>query len=524
MSDQPTAQPVTYRLEDLDVQEVSVVDRGANKRTFLVVKRDEEKAEWSTAFVNDLPDSAFLHIKPDGKKDDEGKTVPRSLRMFPVRDQNGKIDLPHLRNAIARIPVAGISADLKDKLQAQARRMLEEQKEANMPTNTEDDFEKAIADAQSGEANPSDDIENTTDAGEPIEQAEPSDDPVVEAQADKADEETHLAVEMNADVRAKVGDILAKMSDRMKALSEAVLAARDGEGDLPMKMKSEIDDVMQTLSSVVQADEQPAQEAPEAEKAEDEEEDAEKGPLAEPGNPPAKTPNEMGRPMAMRYAMKMAGMAKDYLEKAHGYLMGPSEDGDEDDAEKMEEMLSEKSMDEKRRAHMEAMMKGASCMAKAMRAIGPFIPDEGGAPMQEEMTAAYAYNPPQASQPAGVPSAQLPGANLKKAGRKISAARLDKLEAMHAQLATLLGELRGASEVTEKVTKDNAAKEAEVARLAAQVRQLTEIAKSQHAELHSLKSSRPDSNASAAGDFAQVTTPFSWPDDMNDQLDSDLQF
>jgi hypothetical protein len=168
MPDQPTAQPVVYRLEDLDVQEVSVVDRGANKRTFLVVKRDEEKAEWSTAFVNDLPDSAFLHIKPDGKKDDEGKTVPRSLRMFPVRDQNGKIDLPHLRNAIARIPVAGISADLKDKLQAQARRMLEEQKEANMPTNTEDDFEKAIADAQSGEANPSDDIENTTDAGEPI--------------------------------------------------------------------------------------------------------------------------------------------------------------------------------------------------------------------------------------------------------------------------------------------------------------------------------------------------------------------
>ena len=112
-----------YRLEDLDVQEVSVVDRGANKRTFLVVKRDQEKAVWSTAYVNDLPDSAFLHIKPGGRKDDDGKTVPRTLRMFPVRDDAGKIDLPHLRNAIARIPVANIAADLKNKLQAQARRM-----------------------------------------------------------------------------------------------------------------------------------------------------------------------------------------------------------------------------------------------------------------------------------------------------------------------------------------------------------------------------------------------------------------
>ena len=48
MPDQPTAQPVVYRLEDLDVQEVSVVDRGANKSTKLNNKRDEEKAEKKT--------------------------------------------------------------------------------------------------------------------------------------------------------------------------------------------------------------------------------------------------------------------------------------------------------------------------------------------------------------------------------------------------------------------------------------------------------------------------------------------
>jgi len=163
-------------------------------------------------------------------------------------------------------------------------------------------------------------------------------------------------------------------------------------------------------------------------------------------------------------------------------------------------------------------------MGKAMKAIGPFLPDDGGAPMQEEMAASYAYNPPQASQPAGVPTAQMPGANLKKAGRKISGARLDKLEAMHAQLALLLGELRGSQEPAEKVSKAAAAKDAEIARLASQVQQLTEIAKNQYAQLHSMKSSRPDTNVSAAGDFAQDVTPFSWPDDLNDSIDPDLVF
>ncbi len=83
-------------------------------------------AVWSTAFVNDLPDSAFLYVQPGGKKDGEGKTVPRSLRHFPYKGPDGKVDLPHLRNAIARIPQAGswLSASLKSSLQSRARRML----------------------------------------------------------------------------------------------------------------------------------------------------------------------------------------------------------------------------------------------------------------------------------------------------------------------------------------------------------------------------------------------------------------
>lgn len=86
------------------------------------------KATWSTSYVNDLPDSAFLYVEPGGEKDDEGKTTPRSLRHFPYKDDSGAIDLPHLRNAIARIPQSnapGLTDDKKQQLQDRARGMLE---------------------------------------------------------------------------------------------------------------------------------------------------------------------------------------------------------------------------------------------------------------------------------------------------------------------------------------------------------------------------------------------------------------
>ena len=66
----------------------------------------ETRDVWDTSYVNDLPDSAFLLIGPGGRKDADGKTVPRSLRYFPVRNAAGDVDLPHLRNALARIPQA----------------------------------------------------------------------------------------------------------------------------------------------------------------------------------------------------------------------------------------------------------------------------------------------------------------------------------------------------------------------------------------------------------------------------------
>jgi hypothetical protein len=96
------------------------------RQVFVPAKTKAEKAVWSGAFVNNLPDSSFLYIAPGGRKDGEGKTVPRGLRYFPVKDADGKVDLPHLRNALARIPQANIPQAAKDKATAEARKLLEQ--------------------------------------------------------------------------------------------------------------------------------------------------------------------------------------------------------------------------------------------------------------------------------------------------------------------------------------------------------------------------------------------------------------
>jgi len=86
------------------------------------------KAVWTTAYVNSLPDSAFLYIEPGGDKDSEGKTTPRSLRHFPYKDDSGAVDLPHLRNALARIPQSSLPQDVKDRVTRRAQAILDNQK------------------------------------------------------------------------------------------------------------------------------------------------------------------------------------------------------------------------------------------------------------------------------------------------------------------------------------------------------------------------------------------------------------
>jgi len=114
---------MTTELVDLEVEEASLVDQPANPLAkIMLFKRDTnvDKAEWTTAFVNDLPDSSFAIILPGGEKDENGKTTPRKLRKLPYKDASGEIDIPHLRNALARLP----QADLTEEQRAKARRKL----------------------------------------------------------------------------------------------------------------------------------------------------------------------------------------------------------------------------------------------------------------------------------------------------------------------------------------------------------------------------------------------------------------
>jgi hypothetical protein len=70
-------------------------------------------AQLSTQSINDLDDSDFALISPGGSKDSSGRTVPRSLRHFPIHDA------AHVRNALARLPQSNLSAE--DKAKARSR-------------------------------------------------------------------------------------------------------------------------------------------------------------------------------------------------------------------------------------------------------------------------------------------------------------------------------------------------------------------------------------------------------------------
>lgn len=112
----------TRLLKSVDLLECSVVAMPMNERaTVTAVKSDdaggEDKATWTGSYVNDLPDSAFAVVLGGGSKDKSGKTVPRSLRKLPHHDTDGKVDLPHLRNALSREP----QSDMPDEAHSRAR-------------------------------------------------------------------------------------------------------------------------------------------------------------------------------------------------------------------------------------------------------------------------------------------------------------------------------------------------------------------------------------------------------------------
>ena len=96
---------------------------------------DVAKAEMSGKSQNDLPDSDFAYIESGGKKDGEGKTMPRSLRHFPIHDA------AHVRNALARLSSSPFGDKAAGKVKAAARKFgIEVSKEAGVPETVAKDI------------------------------------------------------------------------------------------------------------------------------------------------------------------------------------------------------------------------------------------------------------------------------------------------------------------------------------------------------------------------------------------------
>lgn len=129
-SDPPIAQALRFPTKDWTVTKAKKW-LSDNNITFISFEPATKLAKkiWSARYINRLPDSAFLYIELGGEKDDEDKTKPRTLRYFPYKDNTGKIDLPHLRNALARIPQSKLPKTIKDKISAKAKKILEDIKE-----------------------------------------------------------------------------------------------------------------------------------------------------------------------------------------------------------------------------------------------------------------------------------------------------------------------------------------------------------------------------------------------------------
>lgn len=82
-----------------------------------------EEREWDTAYINQLPDSAFAVIEPAYER---GETEDKRCRHLPHHDSSGKIDLPHFRNALARLTQIQPVTDSisRDELIARAKKHL----------------------------------------------------------------------------------------------------------------------------------------------------------------------------------------------------------------------------------------------------------------------------------------------------------------------------------------------------------------------------------------------------------------
>ena len=99
------------------VQKAKAVEKHACKGSGgdgMVSFKNLTERVWSRKYIDALPDSCFAYVEP-GEKDEAGRTVPRSKRHLPYKDAEGRVDLPHLRNALARLNQTKLPEEAREK-------------------------------------------------------------------------------------------------------------------------------------------------------------------------------------------------------------------------------------------------------------------------------------------------------------------------------------------------------------------------------------------------------------------------
>ncbi len=113
--------PVEKLVESFTVTDVTKMSE-QNKSNPPPQPPGAKEAEWTAAYINDLPDSSFAVIEPAYPE----KTQDKQCRHLPYKDKDGTVDLPHLRNALARMDQIEPVTDsiTADELRAKAQKVL----------------------------------------------------------------------------------------------------------------------------------------------------------------------------------------------------------------------------------------------------------------------------------------------------------------------------------------------------------------------------------------------------------------
>lgn len=113
-------------LRDTILRAVTIVGNPAYQGRTKFIAIAAKATPWSQAFIDELPDSSFLYIASGGEKDSEGKTSPRSLRMFPIKDATGLIEPARLETVLSELENSELSSETLEGVKSVVTNYLEE--------------------------------------------------------------------------------------------------------------------------------------------------------------------------------------------------------------------------------------------------------------------------------------------------------------------------------------------------------------------------------------------------------------